>query len=121
MHSSLRNVLDETRQEEVERSVGSICDKCNTEAFYFNTKNDDLHKEKICLICSEKHARGIILEDFVFSLSNNIPKHYEYVENDLSKPISIGSILSRFTYDNENFIKKLIGLLCKEKPRYNSL
>lgn len=112
------NYFYQIRMEAVEHSVGSICDKCNVKAFYFNTKNTDLHIEKTCLICSEKHIKGIILEDFVSTLSGHISDHYEYVENDFPELISIGEMLSRFTYDNENFIEKLIGLLCKEKPNF---
>lgn len=109
-------LFSEIREKEVADSVGTICDKCNTSAFYFNKKNTDLGTEKTCLMCSKKHLLGILLEDFVFTLSSHIPKHYECIENDFSGSIPIGEILRRFTYDNKQFIEKLISLLCKEAP-----
>jgi hypothetical protein len=113
MSFKLSELFNEMREKEVVDSVGTICDKCNTSAYYFNKNNTDFYTEKTCLICSKKHIKGILLEDFVFTLSRHIPKHYECIENDFLDSISIGEILRRFTYDNEKVIEKLISLLCK--------
>lgn len=116
MRSRLVSIINEVQEKKVADSVGTICAECNSSAFYFNQKNTDFNTPKICLICSKTHASGLILEDFVFTLSKHIPRHYECHENDFSGSKSIGEILSRFTYDNEQFISALTKLLCKEDP-----
>ncbi|TMP70186.1 hypothetical protein CWB76_12460 [Pseudoalteromonas sp. S1609] len=118
MSSILSNIINETRQEEVKNTVGTICENCNRDAYYFNQKNTDFYTEKNCLICSEKHGRGVILEDFIFTLSRHIPKHYEYIETDISESISLRKILQRFTYDNDQVLEKLACLLCNQKPSF---
>jgi hypothetical protein len=114
----LSNIFNEMRVKEVKNTVGTICENCNRDAYYFNTKNTKLHTKKTCLICSEKHERGVILEDFIFTLSGHIPKHYEYIEKDISESISLRKILQRFTYDDDQVLEKLTYLLCNEKPSF---
>ncbi|WP_253264722.1 RES family NAD+ phosphorylase [Aeromonas sp. 1805] len=112
------NIMNELREKEIEESIGTICEHCNKNAFYFNRKNTDFNTKESCLICLKKHVRGVLLEDFVFTLSRHIPKHYKLIENNMSELVSLRDILQRFTYENETVIEKLTLLLCKEIPSY---
>ncbi|BBT66402.1 RES family NAD+ phosphorylase [Aeromonas caviae] len=118
MISGFRNTLYEIREKEIAESIGFVCEQCNVTAYYFNRRNTNFNSEKTCLICSSKHLNGILLEDFVFTLSRHIPKHYDCIESHLSDSISLGEIVARFTYDNERFIDKLVTLLCDESPNF---
>ncbi|WP_337920454.1 RES family NAD+ phosphorylase [Vibrio cholerae] len=118
MASILHNLFREMREEETANSIGSICSQCNTTAYYFNQKNTDLYNEKTCLICSNEHINGILLEDFILTLSRHIPNHYDFIESDLSGSVALGEIVARFTYNNEKFIDKLVKLLCDESPDF---
>ncbi|WP_323970517.1 hypothetical protein [Aeromonas veronii] len=116
MVSRFRQYLYEEREIEIASSIGFICDRCNVTAYYFNQRNTDFNNEKTCLICSSKHFKGILLEDFVFTLSRHIPKHYNCIESHQSNSISLGEIVARFTYSNEKVIDKLVMLLCDKSP-----
>ncbi|QUI68495.1 RES domain-containing protein [Pseudoalteromonas sp. M8] len=121
MVSTIRDIFREILEEEITNSIGSICSQCNTSAYYFNQKNKDLYNEKTCVICSNEHINGILLEDFIFTLSRHIPNHYDFIESDLSDSISLGEIVARFTYNNEKVIDKLEKLLCDESPDFFKL
>ncbi|HFQ5091513.1 TPA: RES family NAD+ phosphorylase [Vibrio vulnificus] len=118
MVSSFRQFLYEEREREIASSVGFICEQCNVAAYYFNRINTDFSNEKTCLICSKKHFKGALLEDFVFTLSRHIPKHYNCIESHQSDSISLGEIVARFTYNNERFIDELVILLCNDSPNF---
>lgn len=114
----LKVIIKEMCQDRAKNSVGSICESCNRDAYYFNLQNRNLYTEKTCLICSKKHDKGILLEDFVSLLSRKIPKHFEYINNDILGSTSLRKILQRFTYNNDQVLEKLANLLCAEKPNY---
>lgn len=118
MASILQDLYRESREEETANSIGFICSQCNTTANYFNQKNTDLYSKKTCLICSNEHDNGILLEDFISTLSRHIPSHYDFIENDRSGSISLGEVVARFTYNNEKVIDKLVKLLCDESPDF---
>ncbi|WP_175631737.1 RES family NAD+ phosphorylase [Yersinia proxima] len=125
--SSFRTSLRLRRQENIQHSVGVICEECNQTSYYFNTRNINFGAPKRCLICSEEKLRGIILEDFLFTLRGKIRNHYELNKIDTSASISLKQVLKRFTYDNEQVLEKLADLLCQEddsffqiKGRYQS-
>ena len=43
-----------------------------------------IQKIHICIL--KKHDRGVIIEDFISTLSGHIPKHYEYIKDLPSHP-----------------------------------
>lgn len=118
MNTLLKEILFETRQKEVEKSVGFICTDCNQTAYYFKTKNVRLHSKKTCLICSKENENGIILEDFRYTLSRHVKNHYKLTKNDASPTISLKDVLKRFTYDNEQVLENLANLLCQENGNF---
>ncbi|USP13305.1 RES family NAD+ phosphorylase [Vibrio gazogenes] len=106
---------------EIRDSVGVICGECNQKAYYFNTRNRDFFSEKHCLICSKDKCNGILLEDFVFTLTRKLKNHYKLIKDEMSEAISLNQVLKRFTYDNEQVLKKLAHLLCQENGSYFQL
>ncbi|ECR7600952.1 RES family NAD+ phosphorylase [Salmonella enterica] len=103
----------ERRVDEVKSSVGVICVACNQKSYYFNTKNRDFYEEKVCLICSKAKLSGILLEDFLFTLTRKLRNHYELTKVNFPDTLSIKEVLKRFTYDNESVLDKLSILLCQ--------
>ena len=118
---NLSNIFNEMRTEDVKKSAGVICEECNQEAYYFNTKNEDFFSEQNCLICRKEKFKGILLEDFQSVLISHIGKHYELIQNDTSETISLKKVLERFTYDEDQFLEKLANLLCVKGDRFFQL
>lgn len=120
MNKNLKELFYETRQEEIQNSVGVICEECNQKAYYFNTKNADFFSVKCCLICSKEKEKGILLEDFLFTLTRKLNNHYELIQNDSSETatVSLKQILKRFTYDNDLLLEKLADLLCQDSDSF---
>ena len=108
-------LFDDLRQEEAQKSVGAICEECNQRAYYFNIKNADFFCEKCCLICSQNTSKGILLEDFLHTLTGKLSNHYELSQDNISGTVTISlkQILKRFTYDNDQVVERLADLLCQ--------
>ncbi|HBW9581374.1 TPA: RES domain-containing protein [Klebsiella pneumoniae] len=111
----------ERRVDEIKSSVGVICAECNQKSYYFNTKNSDFYEEKICLICSKTKLSGILLEDFLFTLTRKLKNHYELIDVCHPGTSSIKEVLKRFTYDNSNVLDKLSILLCQKDNTFFKL
>ncbi|MCG7541860.1 RES family NAD+ phosphorylase [Pseudoalteromonas sp. OF7H-1] len=119
MNSNFENFFEEFRKEKIKKSIGFICKKCNSTALYFKTNNKDYNNlEQNCVICSKKSTKGLILEDFIFTLDRNIPNHYELVEKNTSDSIPLEDVVSRFTYNNKEFTTKISNLLCDKTPEF---
>ncbi|MCG9782653.1 RES family NAD+ phosphorylase [Vibrio brasiliensis] len=101
------------RNNEIEASVGLVCSNCNEDTFYFNTKNKELPSEKACVICSEVSLNGILIEDFIFTLSRHIENHYELSDNKSCETFSLEQVLARFTIDNKDFLELLSKVICE--------
>ncbi|WP_265434603.1 hypothetical protein [Aeromonas salmonicida] len=118
MLSGISNMIRETIAEQdrvaIESSVGVICSRCNTSAYYFNKKNRDFNTTKKCIICMKDTETGILLEDFLFTLKGHVSDHYEICDSEDSSSVSLKVILKIFTYDHDCVISKLEELLCKE-------
>lgn len=102
-------------------SIGVICEECNQSAFYFNQKNSDFFTEKCCLMCSKKSTKGILLEDFIYTLSGHISEHYKLTDSDDVKTITLQQVLARFTYDHNGVLEKLAELLCRDRSDFFQL
>ncbi|MCK6720545.1 RES family NAD+ phosphorylase [Enterobacter cloacae] len=124
MSSSRMNFMisaHESRVDEIKSSVGAICTECNQKSYYFNTKNSDFYEEKICLICSKTKLSGILLEDFLFTLTRKLKNHYELIDACQLGTFSLKDVLKRFTYDNANVLDKLSILLCQRDNTFFKL
>lgn len=118
MRNNLKNIMQKIRHDECQQSIGFICMECNNKSYYFKDKNSYVFFEKTCLICFEVKANGILLEDFIFTLSRHIPNHYILKDDFNSGCIRLKEMLKRFTYDNESVLEKLSTLLVKTKEDY---
>ncbi|WP_429165576.1 hypothetical protein [Aeromonas rivipollensis] len=114
IYSLVKKVIAEQDRIAVESSVGVICSRCNTSAYYFNRKNRDFNATKKCIRCTKDTETGILLEDFLFTLRGHISEHYEICDSADSSSVTLNFILKRFTYEHEGVISKLEELLCEE-------
>ncbi|TMN38844.1 RES family NAD+ phosphorylase [Pseudoalteromonas sp. S2755] len=119
MNLHLKEIFKEFEKEEIDKSIGFICKKCNSTAFYFKTRNKDYKDaEQNCVICSKKSTKGLILEGFIYTLNRKIPNHYKLVDKNTSNSIPLEDVVSRFTYNNKGFKTKISNLLCNETPEF---
>ncbi|MBO0405305.1 RES family NAD+ phosphorylase [Aeromonas hydrophila] len=114
LHGFTTELFAEQDRIAIESSIGVICSRCNTSAYYFNRKNRDLNATKKCIICTKDTETGILLEDFLFTLRGHISEHYEICDSADSSSVTLNFILKRFTYEHEGVISKLEELLCAE-------